>query len=287
MTTDTTRVHRATSLDGTEIVGRVQGDGPPLVLLHGAVGCGDSVWTTLLPHLVDHFTCHTPSTRCRGLSGSSDDLRRSRLTEDVVAYIESIEDPVGVFGFSYGGLLSLLAVQQTDAIGALALYEPGLIDLLTDDELGVLMVAFAEMDELLGTATPGEAARRFIREVANDEELTAGDALGVYERFGPNVRVELAQVAQLQASMDEAAAGPDLTSPEALGRIDVPVLVLEGTRSVPERWFGAGVDHVAAHVPGAQRRKISGAGHLGPILEPDAVARELVEFLEPAVRNAT
>ena len=36
-----TRVHRAVSADGTEIAGRVQGEGPALVLVHGGIGDGD------------------------------------------------------------------------------------------------------------------------------------------------------------------------------------------------------------------------------------------------------
>lgn len=283
MRTDTSRVHRSTSPDGTEIAGRVQGNGPPLVLVHGAMACGESEWSTLLPHLVDHFTCHTPSTRCRGLSGPSDDLRRPGLADDVTAYIDSIGGPVGVFGLSYGGLLSLMAVQQTDAVRALALYEPGLIHLLSDDELGALMVSIGEVDALLRSATPADAARRFIREVTNDDEFAAGDELGVYEQLGPNAEVELAQIAQVQTDEDDPGAEP--TSPEALGRIDVPVLVLQGTRSVPERWFANAVEHVVAHVPGARRREITGAGHLGPIFEPAAVAAELVAFFEPLLTD--
>jgi pimeloyl-ACP methyl ester carboxylesterase len=50
------RVHRAVSADGTEISGRVQGQGPPLVLVHGGFGNGEVAWETLLPHLTDRFT---------------------------------------------------------------------------------------------------------------------------------------------------------------------------------------------------------------------------------------
>ena len=32
------QIHRVNSDDGTEIVGSVQGNGPPLVLVHGAMG---------------------------------------------------------------------------------------------------------------------------------------------------------------------------------------------------------------------------------------------------------
>jgi pimeloyl-ACP methyl ester carboxylesterase len=62
----TDRIHRTNSRDGTEIVGRVVGDGPPLVLLHGGLGCGETAFPALLPHLSDHYTCFLPSTRAAG-----------------------------------------------------------------------------------------------------------------------------------------------------------------------------------------------------------------------------
>ena len=44
------RVHRAVSADGTEISGRVQGQGPPLVLVHGGFGNGEVAWKKTSPH---------------------------------------------------------------------------------------------------------------------------------------------------------------------------------------------------------------------------------------------
>lgn len=43
------RIHRATSDDGTEIVGTFQGDGPPLVLVHGAMDDGTLQWEPAVP----------------------------------------------------------------------------------------------------------------------------------------------------------------------------------------------------------------------------------------------
>jgi pimeloyl-ACP methyl ester carboxylesterase len=73
------RIHRAASADGTEIAGRVQGHGPPLVLVHGVMGDGDIAWESLLHHLTDRFTCYLPSTRGRGLSADNPDHSPPRL----------------------------------------------------------------------------------------------------------------------------------------------------------------------------------------------------------------
>ena len=62
------RVQVAISADGTEIVGRVRGQGPPLVLVHGGWGDGEVAYEALVPHLADRFTCYTPEhTRPRPL----------------------------------------------------------------------------------------------------------------------------------------------------------------------------------------------------------------------------
>ena len=67
------RIHRAVSADGTEIAGRVQGLGPPLILVHGAYGDGEIAWKALLPYLTDRYSCYLPSTRGRGLSSDNPD----------------------------------------------------------------------------------------------------------------------------------------------------------------------------------------------------------------------
>ena len=101
------RIHRAASADGTEIVGRVIGHGPPLVLVHGAIGDGEFAWTELLPHLTDQFTCYLPSTRGRGRSDDHPDHSLPRLSEDITAFVATIAEPVCMMGWSGGGPLAL------------------------------------------------------------------------------------------------------------------------------------------------------------------------------------
>ena len=90
------RTHRAVSSDGTEIVGRVHGHGPPLVLLPGGPGDSETTWRFLLPLLREHFTCYAMDTRGRGLSVDHPDHSPERLADDIVAFAESIGEPVGL-----------------------------------------------------------------------------------------------------------------------------------------------------------------------------------------------
>ena len=63
-----------------------------------------------------------------------------------------------------------------------------------------------------------------------------------------------------------------------LPTIDVPVLVLVGDedRLTPP----ADAEAMAAALPNARLTRIAGAGHLAPLERPDAVAAELLAFLE-------
>jgi pimeloyl-ACP methyl ester carboxylesterase len=61
-------LHRVVTSDGTEIVARVEGQGPPLVLLPAGPGDSETSWRPLLPWLSERFTCHLLDIRGRGAS---------------------------------------------------------------------------------------------------------------------------------------------------------------------------------------------------------------------------
>jgi pimeloyl-ACP methyl ester carboxylesterase len=272
------RIHRATTEDGVEIAGRVHGEGPPLVFVHGALGDGETVWEPLLPFMTDQYTCYLMSLRGRGLSGirRGNDLSREHLTADVTAFLDSIGEPVGVVGLSGGALLSLAAAEKTSSVSAVAAYEPPVFEVMSEDVAASFKGTVQRMGEVATTGRMADAVRTFLEFVTNEEELTAASELKLPDALAPNVPVQLEEFAKV------FEGGPSPTDPSALARIDVPVLLLHGTRSKPHPWFVDGVRHVAEYVPSAEVREIAGAGHLAPILEPAAVADELHRFFSTA-----
>ena len=94
------RTHYVTTSDGVTLGGTVHGQGPPLVFLQGAVGDGDLDWGQVAEHLAGRYTCHLPSLRGRGLSGDHPDLSLARIIDDVVEYVDSIGETVGLTGWS-------------------------------------------------------------------------------------------------------------------------------------------------------------------------------------------
>ncbi len=268
----TRHLHRATSDDGTEIVGRVDGHGPPLVLVHGSLEDGDLCWEAMLPHLRHQFTCYLPSTRSRGLSGDSVDLTPRRRLEDMVAFVDSIGEPVQVFGESDGGTLALGTAASSSAVAAVAAYEPVVFE-VADEEIDASMQSTLPlMAEAVAEGRPADAVQRFLEMIANDGERASLAESGYLQEAARYIPVFLRELEQ------DTTAASSPTEPSMLANIDVPLLLMHGSRSTFHDWFAAGVDHVAAHVPHAEVREIDGPGHFGVTLQPEAIASQLARF---------
>jgi pimeloyl-ACP methyl ester carboxylesterase len=267
------RIHRAASDDGTEIVGTVQGDGPPLVFVHGAMDDGTLQWGPVVPYLADRFTCHVMSVRNRGRSGHSEDLLPPRFVEDIAAYASSVREPVGLVGLSAGGTWVLsAAIRLADVTGVVA-YEPVVIEVMSEEVryryVGAVMREREEAEQ--GRLT---VAVRIVGEfVGNDEEVAALDAAGAFETMGVNVPADLAGI---QQSMEYQ--GPSATDPSVLAQITAPVLLLQGSKSNVPAWFHAGVRHLAEHVPQATVHEFADLGHLAPMVAAERVAEEIARF---------
>jgi pimeloyl-ACP methyl ester carboxylesterase len=267
------RIHRAVSADGTEIVGRVRGRGPALVLVHGGIGDGDIAWEALLPRLTDRFTCYLPSTRGRGLSSDNPDHSPARLEEDVAAFVDSIGEPVCLVGWSGSGPWVLGAAARSPFVRAVAEYEPGIVSVMRDDDRGRL---FATMEQVGMAAANGrlvDAVRAFMAWICTDREIEALEETAFHERWARSVPAMLRFVAQ-EASYE----GPRSTEPEVLGTITVPVLLLRGGQTQLGAWFADAAQYIAQYVSDAHVRELPGVGHLAPLLAPEFVAQELISF---------
>ena len=274
---DGRRLHRTTSTDGTQIVGRVVGQGPPLVLLHGGVFCGETAWDGMLPHLTDRFTCLLPSTRGKGLSAHADEYSLQLQLEDVIAFVESIGQPAALFGWSGGGLNALGAAERSEAVTAVVAYEPAVFEAIDEPTFTELSAVLARMTEAVEQDRPAEAARQFLTFISNDDELEAVVAADLHKLTAPN------QLADLRVLTNVDPTAPSATDPAALATITAPVLLLEGDRPA-QPWFPRMNQHVANHVPNCAIRTIPGAGHVGPVVTPEPTAAELSHYLATTSR---
>lgn len=268
------RTHYVTTTDGVTIGAAVHGEGPPLVFLQGAVGDCDIDWNRAVEHLAGRFTCHLPSMRGRGLSGDHPDLRPTRQADDILTYLDSIGEPAGLVGWSGGASLALTVAARSDAITAVAPFEPGVLSLADEQLQAVIGNAMARTGELAAEGRLTAAVRAFLGFPFNDEEIAAADDAGYCEaagRYVPNLLNLLQQV---------MAHGDPVDDPAVLGAITAPVLVLLGSDTKP--FFVTSARHVVNHVPNARVHEIPGVGHAAPVTHPQALADALAEFFTPA-----
>jgi pimeloyl-ACP methyl ester carboxylesterase len=272
-TIETDRIQTAVSRDGTRITARVHGQGPAILLLPAGPGDSETSWHRVVPFLSERFSCFLLETRGRDPSDDHPDHSPDRLVEDVMAFAGSMGEPVGLAG--WGSALSVrVAARHPAAVSAVAIYELGAGEAMSEASGKRMGEVFAGVAELVAEGRLDDAARAFIESgdvIYSEEDLASGAPAEFWEAAAARLPLFL------QESGQAAGSGqPGPTSPSELGKLTMPVLLLHGDRTSP--WFNDSVQHVARHVPEATVRQITGAAHFGPWTEPRAVADEMIRF---------
>jgi 3-oxoadipate enol-lactonase len=84
--------------------------------------------------------------------------------------------------------------------------------------------------------------------------------------------------AQVAAGDVEEAADPLERHPEALAKLEMPVLLVTGEHDMPD--FKRSAEELTATLPQARSVEINGAGHLAPLEDPLAFRDLLLDFLD-------
>ncbi len=255
-------MRHVTAPEGVRIACEVSGEGPPLVLVHGA---GSARWSfdAVRPHLEARFTVIAVDRRGRGDSTDGDGYGLEREAEDVAAVVRDAGEGAMLFGHSYGGLVALEAARLLDLPG-LALYEPAMGEAFTTTE------TIERWERLVDAGDRDTVIREFLHQIAGYDEAAIEELTGtpVWEaRRGivPTVPRELR--AALAHRFDRAA----------LGELAMPTLLLVGTES--PAWARRSVDACADAIPRAETRVLDGQGHGANMTAPDLLAAELGRFL--------
>src|SRR5580658_84431 len=117
------RRHLRAAVPGGDLVGFVEGTGPPVLLLHGGPGLSSTYMEGLVVELGDAY--QVASYQQRGLAPSTTDgpFTVARQVDDAVAFLDALGwERAYVLGHSWGGHLLLhLAVSAPDRLlGGLA-----------------------------------------------------------------------------------------------------------------------------------------------------------------------
>ena len=266
------RIHHAAADDGITIAGRVEGEGPPLVVVPATPSDGILEWGPLAPYLTEHFTCYVMDRGSRAREADGQDHSPERVVGDVVSFIDSVGEPVGLVGSSWSGMLSLGAARRTSAVSALGLWEPLVIEAASDQDRERFDQAVDAVGRLVDEGRLVDATRTWHQAsgIVSEEQLAATPD-EFFEAVAPAMAIQVEEFRQAGES-----PGPTPTDPSELATLSVPVLLLHGAESVP--FFVNGVDHVAGHVAETTVRSIPGVGHGGWVFAPEAVAAELADF---------
>lgn len=257
-----------TSSDGTPIAVWRSGNGPALLLVHGATADHGTTWRLVTTDLEKRFTVYAMDRRGRGLSGDAPAYSLQREAEDVAAVVDAAGEPVAVVGHSYGALAALEASLLTANVRRLVLYE------------GVPLHG--------GTLYPPGAAERLARLLADGrpDDMLVALYRDIVEMPPDEIELLRAQREAWAVRLSNARSVPrELQAEQSyvfdaarFGAMRTPTLLLVGGDSPPRELENA--NGVAAALPDARVVVLPGQQHVATYTAPEMFVREVVRFLQ-------
>ena len=276
---------RRLELGGTETrVLELEGEGPPLLLLHGYADSADT-WRPLLSELaatgrgamaVDLTGFGTASPLEAG-----DMLPQwDALVTDAVAHASEGAggEDVIIVGNSLGGALSLRAAQRADLpVGGIVPIAPAGLHMarwfsIIESTQLVRMLRYSPFPVPEGVVR--QIVARVYRELAFHDR--AGADPGIVDSF-------VAHIGTIERSMGVLDIGrrllPELEDPCELGRIDCPLLLVWGEHD--RMVYTDGAERVLRIVDYSDIEIIPACGHCPQVEVPELLAEMLLRFPEP------
>ena len=267
-------IETVVSGDGTPVAYERDGEGPPLVLVHGTTA-DRLTWEFVLPELQKHFTTYAVDRRGRGESGNDDGngYRMEREFEDVVAVIESTGETVSLLGHSYGAICALEGALRSGRVRGLVLYEgtfpvPAGTELYPPDALDGIRSS-------LNSGDREEALTTFYRDIAliPSEDIEMLRSLPVWPArvaLAPTIPHEMRTFERYVHNFD----------PGRVGSLRTPTLLMVGGNSPSlEKAAAADLNSVLLD---SRIVVMSHQAHLAHRTAPELFVREVVRFLRRA-----
>lgn len=239
------------------------GDGPPLVLLHGAFGTIESCFAGLLPELARHFEVVAVELQGHGHTRDIDrPLSYEDMARDTAGLLEALDiRRAHLVGYSMGG-----------AVGTqLALDRPELVDHLvwaggaSFDTSGVYPELLVEFESFDPHQLDGTRWHRAYREVASDPEAWTSLVLKLNELDRAGLAWPRERLAGFQAPTLLIVGDADIVRPEHVVEMF--------------RLLGGGVPGDLARLPDAQLAVLPGTSHEGVLDRVEWLSSMIVAFL--------
>ncbi|MFK7802283.1 MAG: 2-succinyl-6-hydroxy-2,4-cyclohexadiene-1-carboxylate synthase [Anaerolineae bacterium] len=263
------------SINGIQYHYQVQGDGYPLLLLHGFTGSTEN-WWPLIPDLAESFQTITVDLPGHGKTESPTDYLRyamESVSKDIIQLMESLDhERFNLLGYSMGGRTALyLAVHYPDRINKLILESasPG-----------------------LKTAAEREGRREFDNKLANriqeegiDKFVAFWESISLWESqesLPDNVKTNLRKIRLannadgLVKSLRGAGTGEQPSVWPHLPKIENPVLLLTGEL---DHKFCDIAAEMLSKLPNGQHQVVLKAGHTVHLENPNRWLEVIQNFL--------
>jgi 3-oxoadipate enol-lactonase len=252
-------------INGIELYYEVNGEGPALVLAHGAGGCHLSWWQQV-PVLSRHFRCVTFDHR--GF-GSSRDLPEGPGADAFIEDLRQLLDHLGIekaalTAQSMGGWTSLgFAGKYPDRVTALA---------LCDTTAGIDDAEVARQMRSLRETSQGPLSLVLQRAYSSSFPEREPAKCFLYQQISAlNVNVPSNLLTKLNAMRHPV---------EPLTEKQIPTLLLVGEEDALTP--ATAMELMSRRIPHARFVKVAGAGHSVYFERPDDFNRTVLEFLRQA-----
>jgi pimeloyl-ACP methyl ester carboxylesterase/ribosomal protein S18 acetylase RimI-like enzyme len=264
------------SPDGTPIAWFRAGEGPPLLLIHGATA-DHTTFRVVGPRFATRHAVFAMDRRGRGASGDAPAGTPYSIEheyEDVATVVDVVAaetgSPVDVLGHSFGGRVALGAAPLTKRLRRLVTYESAPAPAGMSFERPGLVARLREL-EVAGDRV--ELMRLFMTEVVG---MTA-DEFAAFQA-NPVWPIRLAAAHTLVRELTAEAGDGDEAAIRRLGSaVRVPVLQLLGGQS--REVFVAGTTALDAALPDGRVVVLPGQKHAAHHGDPDRFVAEVERFL--------
>ncbi len=261
--------------EGCRFAYRVDGEGPPLVMIQG-VGAHGTAYNPQVEILKAHYTCLTFDNR--GIGASQPAARKltvNQMARDTLALMDHLGwGSAHIVGHSLGGLISLeLALIARPRVRSLTL-----LNTFANGADATRMTL-----RLLWIGLRLRFAPRQMRRNAFMELVAPGDdkakAKDLAERLALVFGHDIADLPPISNRQLSALSAHDVTT--RLAELSgIPTLVISGEKDLIARPSSGRA--IASGIPGARYLEIAGASHAFPVLEVERCAALIMEHLAAA-----
>lgn len=266
---------------GARLFYSVEGNGTPVILLHGSAATG-AQWKPLVRHLAKRWKVVVPDLPGYGNSQApvmKDGTGFEAYALAILDLIEHLGGRAHVVGHSMGGAVAMrLAIGAPESILSLSVIEPATFHLLragnpTDRALfNEIQFLSRSISGAVQNGNPTEGIRGFI---------DYWNEVGTWSLMHSCQRIKASQ--NLGRVMEDFSASLAETWPaDICSELDMPVLAVMGMQGPAPAQRTTEI--IAEAIPGAQLGLVTDGGHMMPTTHPEKINAMIGEFLANVCR---